>query len=69
MAVHDDVPGIEVTVRIDGQTVKEYEAENDVSLRCSHFFHLSQKPNARVAAELFSMGYSLRWNNLLRGRD
>ena len=29
MAIHPDLPGIEVTVCVDGQALKEYETEND----------------------------------------
>lgn len=31
MAVHDNLPGIEVSVRMDGEKMKEYNAENEIN--------------------------------------
>jgi len=63
MAIHDAVPGIEVTVRIGDQTAQEHEIANDVSTNCSfpsrsarvHLVH-GVPPHTWTPFEIFSRG-------------
>jgi hypothetical protein len=45
MAIHESLPGVEVTICVDGEALKEYEAENEVGKYLEGMFMVGMQQN------------------------